>query len=335
MESDNEKIKVDHIDDGRRTNIIELPSSAKITDEKNETKDDRTTSISKSPDEENKTTTLNMMIPKWFTAPTAADYIACKRDIENCNAMKRVFHLLEYYKTTQRDNNISPIYKYLESLKDYAISDVMEDWHHCKIQHFINEQNNYPFKNNEAINCKNNENCIYVLRNQRDRIRQTSDICSQEIDYKNIILMDKLDSIHAYIFHYPSLKITSINDNIWSNYPNVISDCNTEQIIHILTNENIFDNKISDHKLKIIEYINENELDGAALVDMKRKPFLNQLAKYLSNKKLKLSLGKLYKEIINFDICKYTIDEKRNIWSNNPTCIKDCTIQQIIHILTH
>eukprot|EP01084_Bolivina_argentea_P085533 154598_1 len=176
-----------------------------------------------------------------FTALTADDYITCEGDIENCNAMKRVFHLLEYYKIIQKDYNICPIYEHLESLKDYGISDVMEDWYHCKIQHFKGEKNNYSFKNNEAINCKNNENCIYVVRNQRDRIRQTYD--NKDIDFKNIILMDKLDSIHSYIFHAPSLKITSTDDNIWLNNTNAIIDCNTEQIIYILTNENIFDNK--------------------------------------------------------------------------------------------
>merc|ERR1712228_1065276 len=148
--------------------------------------------------------------------------------------------------------------------------------------------------------------CQIMRRHQRDREKEEFDASNnEEIDIKNIILNDKLDSIHSFIFHsiqrrrkYVAFgdiedeKEESVDD-IFSNAPQSIERCNTNQIVYML-DAHIFDNlkekikvKLKEHKQSIIEYTKENEIDGNKLNEMKRKKFMNDIAAHLKNKKLK------------------------------------------------
>merc|ERR1712228_869660 len=85
---------------------------------------------------------------------------------------------------------------------------------------------------------------------------------------------------------------------------------------------------------------------------MKRKEFINQLSLHLNDKKLAAKLGKLWKNMLVFDLSLYVkpkeinpqkfqkdeaINNKhtkiRNIWSNQPQSIGRCNIEQILYIL--
>eukprot|EP01084_Bolivina_argentea_P154906 270007_1 len=151
-----------------------------------------------------------------FIEPRDDDYM-CNGDITNCNAIKRIMHLLEYYKSYQtalvkNDAKIIPIYEYISSLKKYNISIFMEDWFQCKKKHFKANNIDY-FRDKIEINCDNNASCIYLSRYQRDR---DGDITvygiNEEFDHRNIILMDQLNSIHTFIFH--GIQTQSLDSNI-------------------------------------------------------------------------------------------------------------------------
>eukprot|EP01083_Nonionella_stella_P172233 590372_1 len=146
-----------------------------------------------------------------FVKPQPADLLCDDRiDITKCNAIKRIIHALEYYKTyhmTLQSNEASviPLYEYISSLKNYDISMLMEDWYRCKKNHIKTRRDIQYFRNNEAINCNHTRSCVYVRRYQRDRYRGTTRdyrVKNHETDTKNIILMDILNSIHTFIFHW-------------------------------------------------------------------------------------------------------------------------------------
>eukprot|EP01084_Bolivina_argentea_P248552 415788_1 len=124
------------------------------------------------------------------------DYSNCGQSITQCNAMKRILHLLKYHK-----NDRALIYEYLKQLSsNYEIANVMDDWHHVKkthLQHIVNIGCLTKYK---AITCPSKNKCIYFNRHQRDRNQEVYNI-DKDTDHKNLILIDQLDSIHSYIFH--------------------------------------------------------------------------------------------------------------------------------------
>eukprot|EP01084_Bolivina_argentea_P201141 343860_1 len=71
----------------------------------------------------------------------------------------------------------------------------MDDWHHVKTVHLFNGNNIQYFENNEQTNCNDGEKCIQFTRYRRDR---NSD---KYTDHQNIVFMDRLDSIHTYLYH--------------------------------------------------------------------------------------------------------------------------------------
>eukprot|EP01084_Bolivina_argentea_P304144 525189_1 len=295
------------------------------------------------------------------------DYL-CNGDITKCNAIKRVIHLLEYYKTYQiklMENEVSvfPMYEYItSSLKNYSVGMFLEDWHQCKKNHFKTESDIEYFTNIEEICCMSagspiiQKSCIYVRRYERDRNNNTYDM-EEEIDLKNIILMDKLNAIHTYIFHFISTRFRNMqkhlfdiddishddekkeaaqvnreNIDIWSNNPASIIQCNVEQIIYILYRVILDDEKLkklSDHRDAIINYIKDNEYNGRKILETKKKPFITQIVEHFDDKKLRGPFTNLYKRIIGFEVWQF------NVWYNNPSSIKECNVEQIVHILNH
>eukprot|EP01084_Bolivina_argentea_P160570 279606_1 len=148
------------------------------------------------PDE---TEIMHSKLPE-FVQPRQSDYIDCTskdHQIEICNVIKRIVHLIIWY---QQHENVN-IYEYLSLLKNYDIPTFMEDWHTMKNNHLRDVEGVEYIRKYIGISCDNVQGCQYVRRYQRERGKEIYDNMKIEIDYKNIILKDQLDSIHAFIFH--------------------------------------------------------------------------------------------------------------------------------------
>eukprot|EP01084_Bolivina_argentea_P091329 164421_1 len=274
-----------------------------------------------------------------FVSPRITDYMNCCDDILKCNAVQRIIHLLEEYNRRQKalENSHDPtvcMYEYITSLQHYSVSTFMEDWYHTKTKHFKTENDYCIFTNNQQINC--NHNCMYLGRHQRPRGRAVYDI-KKEIDFKNIILRDQIDSIHTFIFHAASLRNVTIHTEhdsfsyseekydehllnisvVADNIPkkqyehdvlfdgiSSVKQCTLEQILYIVTHQNWLDElvKLTHHKNEILNYFKENQLNGNTLLTMGRKNFYHLVSKHLSDNKAKGHLGKLYSYIQKFDI---------------------------------
>eukprot|EP01084_Bolivina_argentea_P096221 172975_1 len=85
-------------------------------------------------------------------------------------------------------------------------------------------------------------------------------------------------------------------DDVISNAPKMIIECNSDQIVAILSGDDIFDNvqKLNTYKLQIIDYVKENKYDGNKLITLKRKHFTSIIANHLNDKKLRALIGRLY-----------------------------------------
>eukprot|EP01084_Bolivina_argentea_P054347 99699_1 len=327
-----------------------------------------------------------------FMVPRSDDYMCCGGDIAKCNAIQRIVHLLEYYhnnRTAQsvsqnNDKQIVLLYEYIASLTKYTVPTFMEDWYHSKTKHFKTETDYEWFQTNKQINCNTikSVNCIHIGRYQRQRGKETYDI-NNDIDYKNIILRDRIDSIHAFIFHTKSLCISETDNqhqyissdnqsselsrlnstteiveedetDIWYPFPSCIQECTMEQILYILNNGDVFNklDKLKTHTVHIIKYMTENELDGSKLFGMKRKNFFNRVSEQLDDKKTKSLLGRLYSNIMNFNLSQYADnqsselsrlnstteiveEDETDIWYPFPSCIQECTMEQILYILNN
>eukprot|EP01084_Bolivina_argentea_P298520 514435_1 len=135
-----------------------------------------------------------------FVQYRVSDYIDCQtkdHSVENCNVMQRILHLLIYY---QQHPQVE-MYDYLTLLDNYDIPTFLEDWHQAKNNHLRGKDGIAWVNNSINIKCAGIKGCEYVGRYQRDRGNDMYDNMKVEIDYKNIILMDQLDSIHTFIFH--------------------------------------------------------------------------------------------------------------------------------------
>eukprot|EP01084_Bolivina_argentea_P238311 400377_1 len=140
-----------------------------------------------------------------FVAPEVDDYMKCAGEITKCNSVSRIIYLLQFYKNAlalNNNNTMAKIYEHINSLDKYTVSVFMEDWYHAKSKHFKTQNDYELFKNDEQINCENKTytNCSHFGRYQRDRNREMYDV-NVEIDHKNVLLRDQLDSIHTFIFH--------------------------------------------------------------------------------------------------------------------------------------
>eukprot|EP01084_Bolivina_argentea_P290793 499620_1 len=283
-----------------------------------------------------------------FVEPRNSDYTDCQRNdhnVKNCPLMKRILHLLSYYhqQQQQKHHNIQ-MYEYLDKLH-YNFPTFMEDWHQAKNNHFKenrDENDGDWIKQKMNIKCNAINSCQYATRYQRERGNEIHDRMKiEEIDYKNIILMDQLDSIHTFIFHTAQRRdihrTTKNVENIeskyddesdddedelkvnpfTSNHPPTLCQYNVEHILWIINNQ-LFDQLnekqksiLKPHKMNIIKYIKEHNCDGNMLKEMGRKPFMNNISAYVQNKKIKASLGALYKFIMTRDIPVDEEEEKK------------------------
>eukprot|EP01084_Bolivina_argentea_P021026 39052_1 len=300
---------------------------------------------------------LNLQIP--FVEPRESDYIDCKTNnhtVNNCNVMTRILHLLTYY----QQHSKMEIYEYVTCLKNYDVPTFMEDWHQTKNNH-LRVENAINWVNN-GINLEcNDKGCEYVGRYKRERGNDMYDNIKADIDYKNIILTDQLDSIHTFVFHsirrqtanravknieckYNDRQIDQKQEEkqqfIWSNTPESILECNAAQVINIISNV-IFDklkrkqrDVLISYKLNIIEYVKEHKCDGSKLHAMKRKTFITNVMTYLNvnDNKLKQPLGAIYSSIMQYDISLSFQDEKQNKLRNT---VQQCNVDHIVCVTEH
>eukprot|EP01083_Nonionella_stella_P208094 755440_1 len=333
-----------------------------------------------------------------FVEPRSDDVLCNdKIDITECNAIKRIIHVLEFYQMyhmnlLEDEASVIPLYEHISSLKNYNISMLMEDWSQCKKNHIKTLKDTQYFQSIEAINCKHNASCIYVRRYQRHRDRSAvrdHHFKNEETDAKNIILMDLLNSIHTFIFHWmpsrfritempslvydhddddeddsldndgsneesyqiifkddedtqdhqeeetkqqppnapaaadlskslvkdqierPLVLLPSVHQNglhLWPNGPIPMTQCNVEQLVFLLRHE-IVDQvmKLKSHKEGIIQYIEDNAMDGDTLLQLKRKAFAAKLTQHFHDNKLKPRFAKLYTQIRDYNNPQYVV----------------------------
>eukprot|EP01084_Bolivina_argentea_P105678 189254_1 len=300
-----------------------------------------------------------------FVIPQVDDYESCD-EISTCKPMQRIIHLSNHFQSLQ--NNYmdgTPIYEYISSLIEYDVATFMEDWYHSKISHFKTKADYDLVKSRMKCDCADNTSsqCMFFSRYRRDRARERFDITkTTDYDHKNIILRDQLDSIHSFIFHSVLLlskqnmhtNVTSYNadtdaceiDHI-KDMPSTLSECDFTQILYIIHKSETFKNldKLVEHKQDIITFFKERKLNGTSLINMKRKPFANQITKYLGVSKLRSQCASLYSNIVGFNLenidknndkIKITEEKKtmmHDIVSNYPKSMNEGNMEQILYIL--
>eukprot|EP01084_Bolivina_argentea_P096722 173868_1 len=295
-----------------------------------------------------------------FLSPNDSEYTHCSAgsgNIECCSIMSRIIYLLNLAKEHERQ--IQQLSEEFERLNEYNLTILMDDWYHVKRNH-IDELKRWGC-NQKHIYCGNDSKCSHILRYQRDR---EMDRHPKDIDIKKEILMDVLDSIHSYLFHpltentlYDRIEKKDVDD-IWLNEPKSIEECNVEQIVSII-NEHLFDMlkpniaiKLSEYKMKIIEYIKLNKLNGNMLMSMNRKKFVSEMKEHLklTDNKLKAPIAGLYSTITNYNISthgmnkhkdeekheeKHEQKESEDVFQNQPKLIDQCNADQIQWLLKH
>eukprot|EP01084_Bolivina_argentea_P285074 488776_1 len=197
---------------------------------------------------------------------------------------------------------------------------------------------NCGVKTNNALNnvknqCDKIRGCKYIYRYQTQRENTIHDNIKIETNYKNNILKKRLDSIHTFIFHSVLNRNTNIEcqqqqeqkadkeQNIWKSRPKTILQCNMKQVQWIM-NQDIFDKlktkdsqKLTPYKSEILKCIQNTNCDGSQLKQLKRKGFINKIAEYVQNNKLKASLGALYNMVMNYDVSNVYEDKQITIVS--------------------
>eukprot|EP01084_Bolivina_argentea_P147926 258744_1 len=312
----------------------------------------------------------------WSHTPLI-NYIDCSQrndnhDMKDCNIVKRICHLLSYYQHYKRNVAKANFCEYISYLKNYDIPTMMEDWHQCKNNHLRTQEGINNIQNMMHINCENTNTCVCMRRYRRHR--EQIDVSFDNIDanYKNIILTDELDSMHAFVFHSittndynnyndekydnddyeTSNELIATNDeskdivldmqaemdekDIWFNKPQTTIDCNVEQIIYIVQ-QVILNNLVKLHEWlpDIVRYIKKNQIDGEKLYTINRKDFMTNIAKDLNNNKLRSPLGALRKQVMEYDLSQFNKGvetEEKDIWFNKPQNLNDCTVEQIVYM---
>ena len=138
------------------------------------------------------------------------DYIACeseKHAISDCQVAKRVMSVLQYFEDSKRKRSSAsagtvPLYEFICSLDGYDIPTFLEDWHHLKKSHLDHDEGAIEWMARAVKrHCGNGKRCHSTQRHGRDREREEFEATDAEIDIKNVILADTLDTIHTFVFH--------------------------------------------------------------------------------------------------------------------------------------
>eukprot|EP01084_Bolivina_argentea_P225002 380342_1 len=153
---------------------------------------------------------LHKTIKIEFVQPDTSDYMDCQsdnHDLSNCNAIKRILHVLIHYHQYGKN----AIYEHLSSLPKYDMSIFMEDWYQTKKYHL--RRHGVEWIRNELnqvdIKCDGPNTCQHNGRYGR---QQANDVFSMGMDMdsiKNIDLVNQLHSIHMFIFHSRQREMSS------------------------------------------------------------------------------------------------------------------------------
>lgn len=162
------------------------------------------------------------------------------------------------------------------------------------------------------------------------------------------------------IFNFESLIQEANEDDQDSksqtDLPSTLEQCTSQQIMYLVKNHLVKNEKVSQHKDVFISFFKENPMDGATLKSMKRKEFGTSVVSYAQNRKMNGPAMTVYKILNGYDdLTKlnpnnqeslsppngHTTKNDNNlvdnnseeIWSpNNPSFIEQCTVEQIIYI---
>eukprot|EP01084_Bolivina_argentea_P036905 68222_1 len=199
------------------------------------------------------------------------------KSISNCDVDQIIFIL---------ENDIM---QHLETLHD----------HKLKIYDYIKEQG---FDGNKFANTSRKEFITQLVTKLGDKklTMQTAKLYSQVTNY----------DISKFLSNIKNQKDSSPQKNnlhdIWLSNPQLISKCNTHQIAFIVETDIINKlNKLQPLKTDIIDFIKDNKFDGAKLNAVGRKQFIAELSIKFNNKKLRAQLGKLYTDIMNYDLSPF------------------------------
>lgn len=233
------------------------------------------------------------------------------------------------------------MFEYMQTdLNGYDIPSFLEDWHQLQLHHLNKDADMEWMRGAMQGQCKENGRCEFMRRHGRDREKDFFDVDDKEIDLKNIILNDAMDSIHSLLFHPVSrprnrqkIQKHKKKQNILSQVES-IEQCNVDQIIYIL-DEYVFDklnpktlDKLEDHRQGICDCIKENDINGNKLKQMKRKEFVDAIADKLKNKKLRMALAAMYKAMM-----EYEFKQQKEKHIDLPDSIDKYNVEQIIYIL--
>eukprot|EP01084_Bolivina_argentea_P291637 501248_1 len=155
----------------------------------------------------------------------------------------------------------------------------------------------------------------------------------ESVDNKTLLYSEKQSS--------DEIQNPQEDQKYFINGPKLLMECNISQISSILNNLEIFNKSdaLLKYKHDIINYIMDNNLDGAKLSKLNRKEFLNQISSHLNDKKIRAPLGQLYNSIMSIDFSVYNVNTEdielnQDIWFTQPSTLQDCTLKQISYILT-
>eukprot|EP01084_Bolivina_argentea_P255377 429511_1 len=229
-----------------------------------------------------------------------SDYIACKDDvhhIEQCNVIKRIVNILDYYQRQKvqvphRESSKSVIYEYISVFKNYNISRFMEDWYHIKTNHLKDEKTINRMVELFDFGCDKTNECSYIRRYERERSNDAY-ITNEKMDVKEFILMDQLDSIHAFIFHSKLGRMQNVSGNSIEDRDNdeydfkeeeklsqkstqlikEIKDFNHQQMMNLLNTilNETHNTKLINNKQSFLSYFKEYKTDGNTFTEMQRK----------------------------------------------------------------
>eukprot|EP01084_Bolivina_argentea_P285027 488690_1 len=196
-----------------------------------------------------------------------------------------------------------------------------EDWYQIKMNH-NQELKEWGIKN-KHIFCLESKECVYINRYQRNR---ENEVYTHDSDIKNVILMDQIDSIHAYIFH------ASRRDTSFDRIKSMNETKNgLDNVISVITHR--LSDKLINYEQDIINWIKDSNINEDTLKSMGRKTFANDLILVLKleNNKLKHPLCKLYNDVI-MELTATDGEEKDSndeLWSIQPQSISECSVKQI------
>ena len=87
---------------------------------------------------------------------------------------------------------------------------------------------------------------------------------------------------------------------------NELADCNNEQLIAIAERVITSNDSLSQYRDTLISFITEKQVDGQMMMNYGRKQFVQEVADFADNKKIKGNATKFFKAMESFDVRELT-----------------------------